>query len=140
MLTAAEVMTLARRFPGEVSDITQTWGFLDALLFQLLVQSPATLATLSAAFPELAAETLIDVFAQIPVVQTHHETHFSAQLFTPNPHFHLAERLYYQISPMLIMGDQHSGLVLRVEIQANTLSQPLITTAVTLKTWPLVSE
>lgn len=137
-LTLAEVMALARLFPGETAQSAQTWGFFDAVLFQLLVTSPETLAMLTSVLPELAAATLSDVFAQIPVVQTHHETQFSAKLLTPDPHFHIAERLYYTISPMLIMGDKNSGLVLRAEIEAGSLSHPLITTAVTLKTWPLV--
>jgi hypothetical protein len=136
-LTVSEVMTLAQQFPGEATDITQTWSFLDALLFQLLVKSPETLATLRRVLPELHATTLIDVFAQIPVVQTHHETHFDGRLFIPNRHFHIEECLHYAIQPMLIMGDKNNGFVLRTVIQARTQQQPLITTAVTLKTWPL---
>ncbi len=139
-LTLAEILTLAQQFPGKASDITQTWGFFDALLFQLLVKSPETLATLTTALPELTAATLIDVFAQIPVVQTHHETHFSAKFFTSSPHFHIEERLRYAIQPMLIMGDKNSGFVLRAVIQARTQQQPLMTTAVTLKTWPLAAN
>lgn len=139
-LTVAEVMELGQRFPGDVTDATQTWSFFDALLFQLLVKSPETLATLTTALPELAAATLIDVFAQIPVVQTHHETHFSARLFTAGASLHLEERLHYAVQPMLIMGDKNSGFVLRAVIQARIGQQPLIMTAVTLKTWPLAAN
>ncbi|WP_417903523.1 hypothetical protein [Chania multitudinisentens] len=139
-LSLAEVMAFSQQFPGVAADAAQTWGFFDALLFQLLVKSPETLATLTAALPALKAASLIEVFAQIPVVQTHHETHFSAQLFTPQAHFHLGEQLYYAIQPTLIMGNKDSGFVLRTVIQARTQQQPLIMTAVTLKTWPLVSN
>ncbi|WP_431225191.1 MaoC/PaaZ C-terminal domain-containing protein [Serratia sp. L9] len=139
-LTVAEVMELAQRFPGDVAEATQAWSFFDALLFQLLVKSPETLATLTTALPELTAATLIDVFAQIRVVQTHHETHFSARLFTPDAHLQLEERLHYAIQPMLIMGDKNNGFVLRAVIQARIRQQPLIMTAVTLKTWPLAAN
>ncbi|MFC0226280.1 hypothetical protein [Serratia aquatilis] len=137
VLTADEVFTQGQQFPGDVSDITQTWGFLDALLFQRLVKSPDMLAMLTSALPELAATTLIEVFSQIPVVQTHHETHFSARLFAADSYFQAAERLYYAILPMLIMGNSHSGFVLRAVVQARLQHQPLMTTAVTLKTWPV---
>ncbi|KFK93987.1 hypothetical protein IV04_15210 [Serratia sp. Ag1] len=139
-LPLAEVMTLSQQFPGEASDTAQTWGFFDALLFQLLVKSPETLAMVTETLPELTAATLIDVFAQIPVVQTHHETQFSAKLLLPDAHYHLVEGLDYAIQPMLIMGSRDSGFVLRTEIQGRVQQQPLITTAVTLKTWPLASH
>lgn len=138
-LTQAEVMEFAQQFPGEVSDITQTWSFFDALLFQLLVKSPETLAMDTSSLPKLRATTLIDVCAQIPVVQTHHETHFSAKFFTSDS-LHIEERLQYAIQPMLVMGDKNSGFVLRAAIQAKTQQQPLIMTAITLKTWPLAAH
>lgn len=136
-LTALEMQALVARFPGEATDITQAWSFLDALLFQQLVVSPATLATFSAVLPELTATTLIDVFAQLPVVQTHHDVHFSARLLTPEGIGQLGAKLQYVIAPMLVMGDRQSGFVLRAAIQARTEQQPLMTSAITLKTWPL---
>lgn len=139
-LALAEVMALSQQFPGDAADAAQTWGFFDALLFQLVVKSPETLAMVTETLPELAAATLIEVFAQIPVVQTHHETHFSAKLLSSDAHFHLVDHLAYAIQPMLIMGNRESGFVLRTEIQARMQQQPLITTAVTLKTWPLAGN
>lgn len=139
-LPLADVMALSQQFPGDASDVTQIWGFFDALLFQLVVKSPETLAMVTDTLPELTAATLIEVFAQIPVVQTHHETHFSAKLLSPDAHFHLVDHLDYAIQPMLIMGNRDSGFVLRTEIQARVQQQPLITTAVTLKTWPLAGN
>jgi hypothetical protein len=135
-LTVNEVMALCQPFPGQASDVTQAWSFFDALLFQLLVKSPETVATL----PELQVATLIEVFAQIPVVQTHHETHFSARLFNPETLFAPEDRLYYRIQPMLVIGDRSSGLVLRAVIEARTQRQPLLVTSVTLKTWPLADN
>lgn len=139
-LPLAEVMALGRQFPGDASDVAQTWGFFDALLFQLLVKSPETLAMVTDTLPELTAATLIEVFAQIPVVQTHHETQFSAKLLLPDAHLHLVDHLDYAIQPMLVVGNRESGFVLRTEIRARTQQQPLITTAVTLKTWPLAGN
>ncbi|HGM5493053.1 TPA: hypothetical protein ACKP1B_004765, partial [Serratia fonticola] len=139
-LTVAEVMALCQPFPGQASEATQAWSFFDALLFQLLVKSPETLAALTTTLPELQAATLIEVFAQIPVVQTHHETHFSARLFNPTALFEPEDRLYYTIQPMLIIGDRHSGFALRAVIEARTQRYPLLVTSVTLKTWPLADN
>ena len=139
-LTVNEVMALCQPFPGQASEITQAWSFFDALLFQLLVKSPETLAALTTALPELQVATLIEVFAQIPVVQTHHETHFSARLFNPETLFEPEDRLYYRIQPMLVIGDRNSGFVLRAVIEARTQRQPLLVTSVTLKTWPLADN
>ncbi|MGL5384659.1 MAG: hypothetical protein ACRDCA_02090, partial [Serratia sp. (in: enterobacteria)] len=139
-LTVTEVMALCQPFPGQASEATQAWSFFDALLFQLLVKSPETLAALTNALPELQAATLIEVFAQIPVVQTHHETHFSARLFNPARLFEPEDRLYYTIQPMLIIGDRSSGFALRAVIEARTQRHPLLVTSVTLKTWPLADN
>ncbi|CAI1948736.1 MaoC like domain [Serratia fonticola] len=139
-LTVNEVMALCQPFPGQASEITQAWSFFDALLFQLLVKSPETLAALTTALPELQATTLIEVFAQSPVVQTHHETHFSARLFNPETLFAPEDRLYYRIQPMLVIGNKSSGLVLRTVIEARTQRHPLLATSVTLKTWPLADH
>lgn len=136
-LTMTEVTALCQPFPGQASDATQAWSFFDALLFQLLVKSPETLAALTRALPELQAATLIEVFAQIPVVQTHHETHFSARLFKPETLFEHEDRLCYCIQPMLIIGNKSNGFVLRAVIEARTQWQPLLVTSVTLKTWPM---
>jgi hypothetical protein len=139
-LTVNEVMALSLRFPGQASEATQAWSFFDALLFQLLVKSPETLAALTTALPELQVATLVEVFAQIPVVQTHHETHFSARLFNPETLFEPEDRLYYRIQPMLIIGDRSSGFVLRAVIEARTQRQALLVTSVTLKTWPMADN
>ncbi|MCL1031681.1 hypothetical protein KAJ71_22035 [Serratia sp. arafor3] len=140
VLTVNEVMALCQAFPGQASDATQAWSFFDALLFQLLVKSPETLAALTTALPELQAATLIEVFAQIPVVQTHHETHFSARLLNPATLFAPEDRLYYRIQPMLIIGNKSSGFVLRMVIEARTQWHPLLVTSVTLKTWPMADR
>ena len=133
-------MALCQPFPGQASEITQAWSFFDALLFQLLVKSPETLAALTTALPELQATTLIEVFALSPVVQTHHETHFSARLFNPETLFAPEDRLYYCIQPMLIIGNKSSGLVLRTVIEARTQWHPLLATSITLKTWPMADH
>jgi hypothetical protein len=140
VLSVNEVMALCPVFPGQAAEATQAWSFFDALLFKLLVKSQETLTALTTVLPELQAATLIEVFAQIPVVQTHHETHFSARLFNPEALFTPEDRLYYRIQPMLIIGNKSSGLVLRAVIEARTQWHPLLVTSVTLKTWPLADN
>jgi hypothetical protein len=131
-LLSAELLAAAQRFPVK-SD--PPWSFLDALLFQRLIAAPETLATVKTALPELSAERLIDVFTQLPIVQTHHEVHFDARLLSS---VSIGE-LHYAILPTLVMGNKQSGFVLHTVIQARSLERPLISSAVTLKTWPLAN-
>lgn len=131
-ISSEELIALSQRFPGEASDIRQCWSFLDALLFRQLLQSSASLKALSQVLPSLAGMTLTEVFSQLPVMQTHHETHFSACLLhAPLPQ----QPLFWAIQPTSLMGNQETGLVLQAVIQA-WIQRPLMTTAVTLKTWP----
>ncbi|MFI8417422.1 MaoC family dehydratase [Serratia sp. NPDC078593] len=130
---------LMEKFPGSPSDNTQQWSFFDALLFQRIVTAPETLETVRQIVPEIQAKTLIEVFAQIPVVQTHHDVHFSSRLLLDSAWLHNDEPLYYAILPTLTVGNKETGLVVRTELQCWTARQPLIATAVTLKTLPLLS-
>ena len=126
-IAAEQIMAFSRKYPGKAEE--NAWVFFDALLFQLLLQTSDTLAAL----PELRATRLNEVFARLPVMQTHHETHFSARLFHAGRSL-LNEPLFWTCQPTLVTGSKESGYILRTVIQART-QQPLIATAVTLKTW-----
>lgn len=114
------------------------WSFLDAVLFRLLINAPATLETVQTIIPEYEATSLPDVFSLVQVVQTHHETHFSPQLLRQNGQRFTP--LDYAILPTLVMGDKNVGLVLVAGIQAWRVSEPLMSVTVTLKTGPLAAQ
>ncbi|MGE4802719.1 MaoC/PaaZ C-terminal domain-containing protein [Yersinia hibernica] len=136
-LAADDVFQLSQQFSGDASQPAECWGFFDALLFKLLVAAPQTLATAKQVLPGIEAETLIDVFKSVPVIQTHHDVHFSADLLRiNNPNIFVRSALHYAIEPTLIVGNPDDGWVLRAAIAARSDLGPLITTAVTLKTWP----
>ncbi|QKJ03259.1 hypothetical protein HRD69_09750 [Yersinia mollaretii ATCC 43969] len=139
-LSAENVHQLSQQFPGNASEPAECWGFFDALLFKLLVAAPETLASAKQVLPGIEADTLIDVFKHVPVIQTHHDVHFSADLLRTNPHLFVRSALQYAIEPTLIIGNAEDGWVLRTAIQARSDAGPLITTAVTLKTWPVAAN
>lgn len=140
-LSANQVHQLSQQFPGDTSQPAECWAFFDALLFKLLVAAPQTLATAKQVLPGIQAETLIDVFKHVPVIQTHHDVHFSADLLRINhPNLFVRSALHYAIEPTLVVGNTEDGWILRSAIQARTDMGPLITTAVTLKTWPLAAH
>lgn len=140
-LSADEVFQSSQQFLGDVSQPAECWVFFDALLFKLLVAAPQTLATAKQVLPGIEAETLIDVFKYVPVIQTHHDVHFSADLLRiNNPNLFVRSALHYAIEPTLIVGNPNDGWVLRAAIAARSDLGPLITTAVTLKTWPLAAH
>ncbi|MDN0104804.1 hypothetical protein CS533_14130 [Yersinia bercovieri] len=139
-LSAEKVHQFSQQFPGNAAEPAECWGFFDALLFKLLVAAPETLATAKAVLPGIQADTLIDIFEHVPVIQTHHDVHFSADLLRTNPHLFVRSALQYSIEPTLIVGNAEDGWVLRAAIQARSDAGPLITTAVTLKTWPLAAN
>ncbi|MDN0119531.1 MaoC/PaaZ C-terminal domain-containing protein [Yersinia frederiksenii] len=140
-LPADDVYQLSQQFPGDTSHPAECWAFFDALLFKLLVAAPQTLATAKEVLPGIQAETLIDVFKHVPVIQTHHDVHFSADLLRINqPNLFVRSALHYAIEPTLVVGNPEDGWVLRSAIAARTDIGPLITTAVTLKTWPLAAH
>ncbi|AOF13914.1 TPA: MaoC/PaaZ C-terminal domain-containing protein [Yersinia enterocolitica] len=140
-LSADDVFQFSQQFLGDASQSAECWSFFDALLFKLLVAAPQTLATVKQVLPGIEAETLIDVFKSVPVIQTHHDVHFSTNLLRINhPNVFVRSALHYAIEPTLIVGNPTDGWVLRAAIAARFDSGPLITTAVTLKTWPLAAH
>ena len=91
--------------------------------------------------PGIQASTLIEVFKHVPVIQTHHDVHFSAEFMgINNPNLFVRGALRYSIEPTLIVGNADEGWVLRAAIQARLDAGALITTAVTLKTRPLTAH
>lgn len=144
---ATSVNTLGREalaalhttFLAWVGPAVPAWSFLDAVLFRLLVNAPATLETVHSVTPGYKANSLSDVFSLVQVVQTHHETHFSPQLLRQGENDQGFAPLDYAILPTLVMGDKKAGLVLVAGIQAWRASEPLMSVTVTLKTGPLAA-
>ncbi|PLR50467.1 hypothetical protein CYR40_02125 [Chimaeribacter arupi] len=112
------------------------WIALDAMLFSRIVHAPETLITVHDVLPGLHATNLVDVFKQVPLVQTHHETRFSASLLYTG-RVQQPASLHYCITPTLVLGDSAGGVVLRMGIQCFQQHEPLMDVAVTLKTWPV---
>ena len=140
-LSADEVFQFSQQFPGNASQPAECWSFFDALLFKLLIAAPQTLATAKQVLPGIEAENLIDIFKFVPVIQTHHDVHFSTDLLRiDHPNLFVRSALHYAIEPTLIVGNPDDGWVLRTAIAARSDLGPLITTAVTLKTWPLAAH
>lgn len=135
--SADELRALSQRFPLPAEEPARLWGFLDAVLFQRIVEAPDTMQMVKEVFPALQADSLIDVFGRVPVVQTHHDVHFDARLFTPDAGFHAGSGLHCAIQPTLVMGSGESGFVLSIVIQAWSEERPLLSTSVTLKTLPV---
>ncbi len=131
-----DLRTLSHRFPLPAQEPARLWSFLDAVLFQRIVEAPDTMRMVKEVFPQLRANALIDVFGRVPVVQTHHDVHFNACLFSPDADFHAGSGMHCAIQPTLVTGSGESGFVLSIVIQAWSDEQPLLSTAVTLKTLP----
>lgn len=140
-VSSNEVYQFSQQFLHDATSPARCWGFFDALLFRLLITAPQTLAAAKQILPWLQAESLIDIFRSVPVIQTHHDVQFSADFMgTHPPHLLVRTALHYAVEPTLIVGDQHDGWILRATIHAHLDAGPVITTAVTLKTWPLAAN
>jgi len=123
-------------FPGEANTPAGYWGFLDAVLFQHLLASPELLQMVNAVEPAFQAASMMAVFSRLPVVQTHHDVLFSAELFIAKP----LATLRYAILPTQVLGDKAQGLVVSAGIQAWVQpDRPLMATTLTLKTQPLAA-
>ncbi|MCW0309986.1 hypothetical protein NB725_004392 [Pantoea ananatis] len=114
------------------------WSFFDAVLFRQLVNATETLETAQGLIPGLKATCLGEVFSQVQVVQTHHQTHFSPGLFQTAGNALQGDAIHYAIQPTLVTGEKTAGLVLVTAIQAWRINEPLMAVTVTLKTGPLV--
>ncbi|MFB0713104.1 MaoC family dehydratase [Buttiauxella noackiae] len=125
---------LKELFPGCADTPEEYWSFWDALLFQRLLAAPELPLAINAVEPAFKATSSEAVFSRFPVVQTHHEVLFSVELLSPKPEL----SMHYAILPIHIVGNKDSGLIMRAEIQAwGRKQQLLISTAITLKTWPM---
>lgn len=113
------------------------WSFYDALLFRLLVNAPETLETVQSIVGPGSAGSLKEMFSQVQVVQTHHQTRFSRQLLWPVEDEIGKASLNYAIQPTLVAGTPETGLALVAGIQAWHISEMPISVAITLKTGPL---
>lgn len=140
-LSSETLQALSAAFPAVNNGHVQPWSFLDAVLFQQLLNAPATLDTVREILPELFCDNpamgLGDIFSQVQVVQTHHEIHFCRSLIGIDHDCRPYDALRYAILPTLIMGDKPSGLILCARLQAWRGAVPLLTAAVTLKTGPI---
>lgn len=132
-----ELQALSLCFPVAAGAPGRLWSFLDAVLFQRIVEAQETLQMVKEAFPTMAASTLGEVFEQVPVVQTHHDVQFDACLLDPGGVVLLEKGLCCAIQPPLVMGSQESGFVLSISVQAWIDERPLISTSVALKTLPM---
>lgn len=137
-LDGETLATLYAPFLAVQSQAAPLWNFLDALLFRQMVNDPATLETVHSIIPQSEAASLSDVFSQVQVVQTHHETYFSPRLLSPWQERQRLESLDYSIQPTLVMGEKNTGLVLLANIQAWSAGEPLMSVTVTLKASPLL--
>lgn len=117
-------------FPGDAEAATERWSFWDAMLFRQLLASEEFMLAMNAAEPTLRARHAEEVFARLPVIQTHHETHFSARLLLED--FESGPGV--AIPPIQVLGDRQRGLLVRAEIHGmQAAGRPLISTAITLK-------
>lgn len=136
-ISPQQLDSMSASFPISVLEPGRYWGFIDAVLFQRIIKAPEVMVTVKATLPELNADSLIEVFSQVSVVQTHHEVHFSRRLFTASASYNPVKNLQYSIIPTLVMGNKDSGFVIRVAAQSWTDEGPVMATAVTLKAWPV---
>lgn len=133
-LTAKELTAFNKAYPSDKPDV-MVWELLDAILFERLVSASETLDCVREVLPHLSAQSLADVFKQIPVVQTHHDVYFSKQHRFPRDAF---DRPFsYGLLHTLIIGNPAQGFVIRMSIQGGYDGHPSIMTAITLKTWPV---
>lgn len=139
VISAESIYQFSQLFFDNITEPTKCWVFFDALLFKVLVASPETLAIAKQVLPNIQADSLIDLFKYIPIIQTHHDVHFSTELLYADPGLYIQNKLQYTIEPTLIVGNAKDGWLLRSSIQARLDSGLLITTTVTLKTWLLAN-
>ncbi|MBU9817416.1 hypothetical protein J1781_21555 [Rahnella sp. C60] len=136
MLTGAQLAALSEAYPSDKPDV-MSWELLDAVLFAQIVNMPETLECVRESIPHLSALSLADVFKQIPVVQTHHDVHFSRQHMVSRHQEAFNKPFYYGLLPAMVIGDSEQGFVIRMTIQGGYDAHPSIMTAITLKTWPV---
>lgn len=113
------------------------WCYLDALLFKLIVDAPESMDVVHHVLPELNAQTLGEVFLQLPVVQTHHDIWLEHDLLVSSE---LPSVLYGAPLPSLVMGDRQNGFILQMRAACLSEGKTVMTTAVTLKTWPVAAS
>ncbi|WP_112287197.1 MaoC family dehydratase (plasmid) [Rahnella variigena] len=138
-ISGQEYRALYQQFSSGLNEQNCQWVFEDALLFRCLMQSTDVLSTLANVLPEMKAMTLHEMFEQLPVVQTHHEVHFSDALrhfLAPAAGYSQAFR--YDFQPPLVLGDRENGFIIRLGCQGGGDPENLLTTSITLKTWPVV--
>lgn len=135
-LDREQLLTLSERYPVDEADSARLWGLLDGILFRSMLTSPETHGILRTVLPEYASLSLTEVFSLVPVVQTHHQVCFSGGLLkqhTAKPQ----SGLYYTFMPVLIAGGRESGFVIQISALGKMKDQPVISTAITLKTAPI---
>lgn len=137
-LSAPTLRSFYQDFPHGEKPVA-VWNFMDAVLFRQLVQSSGTLDTVRSILPEVRATCLSEVFSQVQVVQTHHETRFSRSLLAADTETSCCEAFDYAVLPTLVTGDKHSGLILLASLRAWRGDEPLMTVTVTLKTGSLTA-
>lgn len=138
-ISGQEYRALYQQFSSGLNEQNCPWIFEDALLFRCLMQSTDVLRTLADVLPEIKAMTPQEMFEQLPVVQTHHEVHFSDALrhfLAPTAEYSQAFRFDFQ--PPLVLGDRENGFIIRLCCQGGFDPENLLTTSITLKTWPAV--
>lgn len=113
------------------------WCYVDALLFKFIVDAPESMEIVHRVLPELSAQTLGDLFLQLPVVQTHHDIWFQPPLLTSPV---VPTTLQAAMLPSLVMGDRQNGFILQMSAGCIAQGNIVMATAVTLKTWPVASN
>ncbi len=132
--TVAITPALKACFSGQADDAAQRWVFLDAMLFKTLLSSPELLSALSEFAPvcQGTTTTLHDLFASTPVVQTHHEVYFSAELLASA----LEATLLVDIAAPQMVGNRESGYVMRMDIRGWSGDRPQLLTSITFRISP----
>lgn len=131
-IDAATRSQLREGYPG-VSAADKAWVFLDALLFKKLLASQAFTGEMQRAFGGHPFTSLMDIFSETGVVQTHHETLFSPSLIAASE----SKTMLWGILPALVSGDIRTGVICHITVVAWTHTSPLIATSLTLKSLPV---
>lgn len=134
-LAPETLLALQSHFTSAWPDLAQ-WQFLDALLFRQMVCDEALLRQESIAALLGPRETsLQQIFTRYPVLQTHQEAVFDAQLAgkgTPiSP-----DALSLWLLPSLVVGQVEQGALVRIAAAAQ-LDSLIMTNVVTLKVGPI---
>ncbi|MEQ4626004.1 MULTISPECIES: protein dehydratase [Providencia] len=125
----AQLQTLFSSFSNEAYE----WQFIDAVLFQYLINDEAVLRQKAIArwLPE--GSTLNDIFSQYSIIQTHQEVIFDRDfLQTWLVEDAILEPIKLSIQPALVLGDKESGLLVSIKIIANYQNK-FISSSITLK-------